>query len=69
MANKANSLALIKSDQIHMLVSIPPNISVSEFMGYLIRDRNAIMSNRLLQYLIEQSCNKNLIYCFVLMIL
>lgn len=28
-----------------------------------------VMFNQLLQYLIKQRCNKNLIYCFVLMIL
>ena len=30
------------SDHIHMLVSIPPKISVSSFMGYL-KGKNALM--------------------------
>ena len=36
------SLFVIKKDHIHMLVSIPPKMSVSSFMGYL-KGKSALM--------------------------
>lgn len=42
MSNDDKSLAPAMPDHIHMLVRIPPRLSVSSFMGYL-KGRSAVL--------------------------
>ena len=50
--------AATQSDHVHMLVSIPPKLSVSEFMGYLNMFITDILNSELNDYLEAQKQKK-----------